>query len=27
VSSGQAYILQNDSGTEISGQITIQTSP
>jgi hypothetical protein len=27
VSSGQAYILQNDSGTEISGQITLQTSP
>lgn len=27
VSSGQAYILQNDSGTEVSGQITLQTSP
>jgi hypothetical protein len=27
VSSGQAYILQNDPGVEISGQVTIQTSP
>jgi hypothetical protein len=27
VSSGQAYILQNDSGAEVSGQITLQTSP
>jgi hypothetical protein len=27
VSSGQAYILQNDAGTEISGQVTLQTSP
>jgi len=27
VSSGQAYILQNESGAEISGQVTLQTSP
>jgi len=27
VSSGQAYVLQNDPGTEVSGQITLQTSP
>ena len=27
VSPGQAYILQNDPGTEISGQVTLQSSP
>jgi hypothetical protein len=27
VSPGQAYILQNDPGVEISGQLTLQTSP
>jgi hypothetical protein len=27
VSPGQAYILQNDSGVEISGTVTLQTSP
>jgi len=27
VSSGQAYILQNDAGVEESGEVTLQTSP
>jgi hypothetical protein len=27
VSPGQAYILQNDSGVEISGKVTLQSSP
>lgn len=27
VSPGQAYVLQNDPGVEISGQLTLQTSP
>jgi hypothetical protein len=27
VSPGQAYILQNDTGVEISGKVTLQTSP
>ena len=27
VSPGEAYVLQNDTGVEISGKVTLQTSP
>jgi len=27
VSAGRGYVLQNDAGTEISGEFTIQTAP